>query len=349
MDRTRRAVLVGLATALPMTSLAAAGKRLRYVDIHHHFVAPAFDAFNARFTPGSAPLPWNLAADLADMDASATALSVLSGFTPSVGGAPQDRARLARETNEFGAALVRDHPRRFALMATLPIPDIETSLEEAAYAFDTLGAVGLAVYTDAGDKWLGDPLFAPLWSELNRRRAVVFVHPHSPPCCVNVVPGVSDTVIEYATATTRSIASLIFSGTTRRYPDIRWIFSHGGGTAPFLIERLLGGTSAQIVPGVTTVGPKIKLDQPPGSALAELRRMYFDTAQIANPVALRALKTVVGASQILYGTDVWFRTEAESVKGLTGSGVFTSRELAQVAAGNALRLLPSLAISAIQG
>jgi predicted TIM-barrel fold metal-dependent hydrolase len=340
----RRAALAGLAATsfAGSSGLAATRRERRYIDVHNHYAAPAFLEFNRRFVPGSGPLPWDIGSALRDMDEAGVAMSVLSGFTPSIGGTAEDRARLARETNEYGARLVQDHPHRLALFATLPIPDIAACLKEAVYAMDTLGAVGFTVYTDAGDKWLGDPIFAELYAELDRRGAVVFVHPHSPVCCTNVVPNFPDTIIEYGTATSRTIASLIFSGATQRYPRIRFIFSHGGGTVPFLIERFLGNAEVEIVPGIVTQGLKGNLKQPPGTALAELRKLYYDTAQIANPVALRALRDVVGVSQILYGTDAWFRTQKQTVSALESSRIFNAAQLRQVGWENARRLIPAL-------
>jgi predicted TIM-barrel fold metal-dependent hydrolase len=344
---TRRALLQaagGTLLSLATRGLAAQAAPKRHIDVHNHYAAPAFNEFNRRFAGATAPLPWNLAAALRDMDESGTGLAVLSGFTPSAGGTLEDRAQLARASNEFGAQLVRDHPGRFALFGTLPLPDIDASVREAVHALDVLGAVGLTVYTDAGRQYLGDEVYFDLYSELDRRQAVVFVHPHSPDCCSNLVPKVPDTLIEYGTATTRTIAGLVFGGATRRFPRIKWIFSHGGGTMPYLIERFLGGARAELAPGVVIRGQDSRaLEQPPGTALAELRKLHYDTAQIANPVALQALKSVVGASQVLYGTDAWFRTQAETTVGVATSGVFSDAELAMVMRGNALRLMPALA------
>jgi len=153
---------------------------------------------------------------------------------------------------------------------------------------------------------------------------------------------VPDNIIEYGTDTTRAIASVVFNGVTSRYPHIRFIFSHGGGTMPYLIERFLGGMSAQIVPGIDTTGqggPYVP-DQPPQGALAELRRLYYDTAQCANPIAMRALKTLVPVSQILFGTDYFYRSAAQTAAALRHCGVFTSRELEEIGRANARRLLP---------
>jgi 6-methylsalicylate decarboxylase len=134
---------------------------------------------------------------------------------------------------------------------------------------------------------------------------------------------------------------LIFSGSTTRYPDIQWIFSHGGGMMPYVIERFLTGTTADLVPGVVTKGqgtnPPAKV---PKGVLYELRKMCYDTAQASNPVAMRALRTVVPVSQIVFGTDYWYRTAEETGKGLTTNKVFSAAELKAIDRGNAERILP---------
>jgi 6-methylsalicylate decarboxylase len=231
------------------------------------------------------------------------------------------------------------------LLATLPLPAVEESLLEIAHTLDVLHAKGVVVYSSTGDRWFSDPHFAPVHAELDRRGAFVFVHPNSANCCRNLIAGLPDNIVEYGTDTTRVIAGLIFGGVTSQYPNIRFMFAHGGGTMPYLIERFLGGTSAEIVPGIVTHGqaPPYTPKQPPGGALAALRRMYYDTAQCSNPAALRALKTVIASTNILFGTDYWYRSTQESREGLAGSEVFSRSELQSIFAGNALRLWPDLA------
>lgn len=326
-----------------------AAKPSGWIDSHHHFIPPTYRDFFAeakRMDPSVVipPLSWDLAQDLEDMDRGGTSIAVLSMFVPPEIGTPQMRASLARTINEFAAGLVRDHPHRFASFAALPLPDVDACLEEIAYAADHLRAAGFCTYTNVGTRWLGDASFDPVFAELERRHAVLFVHPTTAACCRNLLPGIPDNILEYGHDTSRAIASVVFNGITSRYPSIRFIFSHGGGTMPFLIERFLGGTEAEIVPGITTVGqsgPYVPR-QPPQGVLHELRRLHYDTAQCSNPVAMRALRTVVPVSQILYGTDYFYRSASETRAALRHCGVFSALELEQIGAANARRLMSGL-------
>ena len=235
--------------------------------------------------------------------------------------------RVARDCNDYAARMAADHPGRFGLFAALPLPDIEASLREIEYGLDVLKADGIALFTSYRDKWLGDPAFEPVMAELNRRNAVVFTHPEAPLCCRGLIPGINEAVIEYGTDTTRAIARLLFTGTAVRYPDIRWIFSHGGGTAPFLSERLVrAGRLKHLEAHV------------PNGVMAELQRFYYDVAQVAHPMALAALTRMVPISQILWGTDFPFRFGWEYVKGL--GEFFNESDLRQIGRDNALALLP---------
>jgi predicted TIM-barrel fold metal-dependent hydrolase len=186
----------------------------------------------------------------------------------------------------------------------------------------------------------------PVYEELNRRKSVVFVHPHAPKCCeaLALSKDVAETVVEYGADTTRVIANVVFSGLSKRFPNITWVFSHSGGMMPFVIERFLGGgLTAEIVPGVFTKGQdgKAKPGYPTGNdVIAELRKFYYDTAQSSNPIAQTALRQVVPVSQIVYGTDYWFRTAAETGRGLLTNKVYTAAELHAIDRGNAERILP---------
>ncbi len=356
---SRRSFLTGLAAA-GAGSLVSAGRSAaqpagnpRRIDVHHHFTPPAYLDFlrahnqgggggtgGAQF--GSAFPGWTLAEDMDDMDRSGTAVAILSITTPGFWFGKADEVRkVARECNEYAARLRSDHPGRFGSFACIPATDPDGALRETEYALDTLKADGIGLYSNYGDIWLGDAKLAALHQELNRRKAVVYVHPIEGNCCRNIVKDVQDTIIEYGADTTRTIASLIFSGTTTKYPDITWIFSHGGGMMPFVVERFVYGTEVEIVPGVVTKGQgKNPPKNVPKGALYELRKMYYDTAQATNPVAMGALRKVVPVSQIVYGTDYWYRSAAETAKGLTTNKTFNDEELRAINRGNAMRILP---------
>src|SRR5207253_7797181 len=153
--------------------------------------------------------------------------------------APATAVRLCRECIDFAAWLAGHHPRRFGVFASLPLPNIDASLREIEYAFETLKSDGVGLFTSYGDKWLGDPAFDAVFEELNRRNAVVYTHPNTANCCRNLVPNIGDGAIEWGTDTTRAIARMVFSGAAVRYPDVHMIFSHAGGSMPFLIERFV--------------------------------------------------------------------------------------------------------------
>src|SRR5262249_20914154 len=200
--------------------------------------------------------------------------------------------KLAREVNDFGAKLVADHKGRFGLFAAIALPDAEGSVKEIEYALDTLHADGIGLFTSYQGKYLGDPLFAPVLEELNRRKAVVYVHPVAPACCAAVVKGIPPGTIEYATDTTRTITSLLFgeAGSAFRFPDIRWIWSHSGGTLPFLTGRLIR----------LAVERKEMHAHMPDGPLPILRRYNYEIAQGNTPGQLAALMKLVPISQVLF-------------------------------------------------
>jgi predicted TIM-barrel fold metal-dependent hydrolase len=311
------------------------------IDIHQHFVSPAFHAaLNAK--SASTPIPglaawkgYSPARALEAMDRAGIQTAMLSITAPGVWfGDVQEARRLAREMNEYAAArMVGDHKGRFGLFAVLPLPDVDGSLQEIAHAFETLKADGVGVLTSYGNAWLGDKTFAPVLEELNRRRAVVYTHPTDASCCQNLIPGVPNQMLEYPTDTTRTIVSLIVSESAERYPEIRFIFSHAGGTITSVAGRLLGAAAPPDV---------FSAPESANARLRHLRRFFYDTAGSANPVAMQALKTLVPTTQILFGTDAPFFDGAPQVRGLEVSG-FTAAELRAINRENATRILPRLA------
>jgi len=303
------------------------------IDVHHHIAPPSYLAALHMRKLGAPPtMAWTLTKSLEDMDRAGVATAITSLTTPAIGPWVADAAgarRLARECNEYAAKLTSDHPGRFGMFAVLPMPDVDASLREIEYALDSLRADGVLFLTSYANRWLGDPTFAPLFDELNRRAALVYTHPTTPPGCEGLIPEIPESVIEYATDTSRTIGSLLFTGTAARCPDVRIIFSHAGGTMPFLIERFTR------LPGMR----KDLEARVPHGVLHELRRFYYDIAQAAHPMALGSLLKIVSVSQVLFGTDFPFRTSEEHVKMLGECG-FAPTEIAAIERDNALRLLP---------
>jgi 6-methylsalicylate decarboxylase len=338
-DVARRQFLAGLAALgagallpVPRTEAQMAPSRPHRIDVHHHHTPPPYvAALTARNIAGPVR-DWTPEKSIADMDAAGVATALTSITTPALRFLDDAGARrVARECNEYTARLVADSRGRFGMFAAMPMPSVEGTLREIGHALDTLGADGIGLLTSYGDKWLGDPTFTPVLEELNRRRAVVYTHPTTADCCGRLIPGVPDSVIEWGTDTTRTIASLVFSGAAARFRDLTLIFSHGGGTLPFLIERFvrLPLANAQLAARV------------PDGVEHELRRFYYDTAQVAHPSALASLTKVVPASHIVFGSDFPYRSAAEHVKGLTDHG-FPAAELRAIERDNALRLIPRL-------
>ncbi len=304
----------------------------RRIDVHHHIAPPQYLAAMGASLHG--PLTtWSLAKSLEDMDRGGVATSIVSITQIAMRLDDRDKVRrLARDCNDYAAKLVADHRGRFGMFTALPLPDIEGSLREIEYGMDVLKADGVGMYTSYHDKWLGDPAFAPVFDELNRRKAVIYVHPAVPDCCVNFVPGMQDANIEYGTDTTRAIARMVFGGASQAYPDLRVIWSHAGGTMPFLIERFMR---------TATFPEYSKLL--PGGFLPEAQRFYYDTAQASNRVALTAARMVIPASHFVFGTDYPYRGAAEHVDGLRQSGVFDNWELRGIDRTNLAGIMPQYA------
>jgi predicted TIM-barrel fold metal-dependent hydrolase len=256
---------------------------------------------------------------------------MISITTPGIWFGNIDETRgFARQENEYGARMVSDYKGRFGLFAVLPLPDVEASLREIEYAFDTLKAEGVGLLSNWGNKWLADEAFKPVLEELNRRKAIVYTHGAAPGCCGGYfLPSVPETTIEYNTDVSRTIISLISSGTAERTPDIQYILSHGGGTITALTGRFLGNEASAENLADT---PK------PASKLYHLRRFFYDTAASTNPVKIQSLKMLAGASQIVFGTDYPFGNSATTGAALQKVGL-SAAELRGVDRENALRMM----------
>ena len=255
------------------------------IDTHQHMVPPDYRTYieDAGKSPTGGALPdWSATGALDMMGANGIATAVLSVSTPGVNLGDDAQARLwARKVNEFGADLVRDNPSSFGFFATTPLPDVDGALAEVEYALDVLGADGVVLLAHHGDFYLGDEAFEPLFAELGRRGAVVFVHPSE--LAAEPVPGVPPFCADYLLDTSRAALKLAMSGTLDRYPDLNVILSHGGGFIPYIADRV-----------ALLVDPSV------------LRRFWFDLALSDGHSALPSLLGFADPTHLTYGSDYPF-------------------------------------------
>jgi predicted TIM-barrel fold metal-dependent hydrolase len=302
------------------------------IDMHHHFGPPTWvAAMKGNKLLQVANTTWTAEKSLEDMDRGGASAAMISITNPGLYlGDKQQTNRLARECNDFGAKVVQDHPTRFGLFAAMPLPDVDATLKEIAYAYDQLHADGVGFMTSFGDTWLGNAAYRPVFEELNRRNAVVFTHPTAADCCRNLNYGVAPGSMEYGTDTTRAITDVCYSGYAAPFPNIKWIWSHGGGSMPFLAGRIAGGSAN-------------KKAEMPNGMMAELKKMYYDLAGAANAGVVASLRQLVTPDKILFGTDFppggRVLEQAQAIRELK---MFNAAELQMVERDTAVKLIPRL-------
>ena len=250
-----------------------------------------------------------------------------------------EAASLAREVNEYAASLRDQHPLRFGFFATIPCPneDVEASVAEVAHCLDVLKADGVMLLTSYGGKYLGHVSFRPLWDELDRRAAVVFIHPNADIHAGALKePWLPPPMIDFPHETTRTAVHLIISNTVRDHRHCKIILSHGGGTLPYMATRIAYQSSA------AGFIPKSAED-----FMKEARSFYFDLALTAYSYPLNLLRQFAEKDHILYGSDFPFARETVVGQQMT----FFQHNEAEVGEedafltrrGAALKLFPRLA------
>lgn len=302
------------------------------IDLHGHAIPAVYREALEAVIGGPAPLPeWTLDDQLAMMDHYDIAASVISLPPPGVFfGDIDGAARLARQVNEELAGIVRQYPSRFAALAVLPLPNVDAALEEIRFALDELRMEGVALLTNVAATYVGDPAFAPVLDELDRRGAYVFLHPQVPPYAAPLSQ-YPVWLHELPFETTRAVIDLIYGGTLERCPNLRLQLSHLGGAAPFLAGRIASLADRE---------PHLAENAPAG-AEAYLGGLYYDTGLSDHAAPLAATRQVVDDSRIVFGTDWPFAAlgDADPAPAL---GELGASLRSAVDYGNAIALVPDL-------
>ena len=313
-DWTRRGLIAGGAASCGAlvgrdaraTGRIASGGGQARIDVHQHLLPPAFiEALGRHGMAAWAPAAWSPEGALAMMDEHGIATGMLSLSTPgSHLGDDAEGRRLGKQINEYNAELVKGRPDRFGMFATVPLPDIDGSLEAIRHAYDELATDGVILLASNRGTYLGDPAFDPVMAELDRRSAVVFVHPTLLPGAP--VPGIHPSLADFLLDTTRAAINLVLHGVPRRYPRLRIILAHAGGFLPYAAYRI--STLANVV------DPKVSA----ADMLDDLSAFYFDTALSGSPTVLPSLLAFARPGHILFGSD-WPYAPSKTVGYFTGN------------------------------
>jgi 6-methylsalicylate decarboxylase len=309
------------------------------IDVHHHILPDFFwreTNEGAHPVGGIAPAPWDEASALSFMDDAGIDVAVTSISTPGVHVGDDARARdLARRCNELAASMMQKRPDRFGGFAALPLPDVDGALNELAYAFDVLKLDGVVLFSNANGVYLGDRRFEPLFEELERRSAVVFVHPNASPDPAVHQLGLPDSLIDFTSDTTRAVAQMLYSNRFARTPNVKYILSHAGGVIPYLAGRFAIVDEMNVIPDA----------EKRQTAAATLRRLCYDTALSFGPPVLNMLRQVVGLTQVLFGTDFpYFRRDlaVRCADHMRQTVALSDGERQAILHGNAQQLFPRL-------
>lgn len=324
---------------------------MKKIDVHHH-ITPKFylqelesigitESFNQAFPK------WTPETSLSYMKKFGIDMAIASISTPGVNLYNDAFSRkLARACNEYMADLKTKYPNQFGGFASIPMSYPQVAIEELIYALDVLKLDGVGLFTHYEGIYLGDPKYDGVFQELNNRKAVVYLHPTDPIGQYDPKLEIANSIIEAPFETTRAVANLITNGTTDRYPEIKYILSHGGGTVPFLAWKiaLIKYAGKDIRPSIFKMINDIMIKGSPEAGLQILRNMYYDTALTVYPPSLKALQEFADPTHIVFGSDLPFSEKVlpMGMKSFDNYDGFSQDELDAIGFKNCLELFPSL-------
>jgi 6-methylsalicylate decarboxylase len=309
----------------------------RRIDFHFHLIPKFYQ--DAVYAAGTGPQigrypDWSPEQALELMDAHSIEVALTSLAQPGVQfGDPDNSRALARRCNDYAAELNARWPKRFGAFAVVPMWEMRQAVDEIAYALDVLKLQGVCLFASYGEKFLGDPHFDPVLEELDRRAAVVLVHPALHPSSRKLDLPWPGFMMEYLFDTTRAAVNLAFGGATERFPRIAFVLAHAGGLMPYFAWRL------SVAPMIDARLPQV----PPEQILARLRHFWFDTALAPTPQTMACLAGVARPERIVFGTDWPFanaKVVAQAMKTYDAATSVGGLQTAAIDRANALSLFP---------
>jgi predicted TIM-barrel fold metal-dependent hydrolase len=318
-----------------------------YIDVHHHCVLPEYQAALVRSGAADPSKPLRKNASPQEAIRSMESLGIAGAIVNPLSvagvhhGNDADARYLCRSVTDALAKFASADPGKLGFFAPLPYPDIDGALEHMSYALDTMKADGLILLSSQNGIYVGDKRMDPLLAEMDRRGAVVFVHPARPALVDTLSTKIWASIIEYTFETTRVAAFLIYNEFMRKYPNIKWILAHAGGCLPYLSFRLILMEEQDIATPAFS-------ERMPEGARHWVDRFYFDTAISGSKAALPALLEVARPGHVFYGSD-WpyidrhtIELQHEVLQGWEGLDEGTRRAITNE---SALKLFPRFASS----
>jgi 6-methylsalicylate decarboxylase len=309
----------------------------KIIDVHSHPIL-AFGE-GAPVGEGRKQPDWSVESALSYMEEHDISACVLSAPASANNATGQEARDIARRTNEVLAEIISKHPNRFGAVATLPGLNADGAIAEIGYTLDTLKMDGVATTTSINDVYLGEPQFDPWFEELNRRSATLFVHPTITKAAETLLNGLNASVIEFMFDTTRMITNMVATGAKKRFSQIKIISTHGGGTIPFLVNRI------QTLEHTFGVGPG-RLELSSEEVRAGIASFYYDLTAATSEAQLGAILKLVPVSQLLMGLDLPFMPKSSFAPAIADVGrypAFSETDLRSISYANAFRLYPELA------